>query len=140
MTINSVPEITTAGRSCAAPVSLMDLYPTLNEVCGLDQKVPQKFAGNSLASLLNKTDQAWPYNTISSHDIGNVAITDLNYHYIRYADGSEELYDHRNDSREYVNLAKQPEMKPVKERLAAEIPSKWIPRPGKKGSKGADDE
>ena len=103
----------TAGRSCPAPVSLMDIYPTLNELCQLEQKVPQMLAGHSLAPLLNDPDANWPYVAVSSHGEGNAAVTDARYHYIRYADGAEELYDHQNDPREYVNLAKQPELKPV---------------------------
>jgi len=134
----SVPGMATAGQNCAAPVNLLDLYPTLNEICNLDQKVPQKLAGHSIAPLLKDPGQAWAYVSLTSHDVGNAAVTDARYHYIRYADGAEELYDHQKDPREYENLANQPELKPVIKRLAASLPQSWIPEGRKKGGKGGD--
>ncbi len=136
----SVPGMATAGKSCAAPVNLLDIYPTLNELCGLNQKVPQPLAGHSLAPLLKDPAQAWPYVSVTSHDVGNAAVTDVRYHYIRYADGAEELYDHQKDPREYKNLANVPALKPVIERLAASLPSSWVPTAGKKGGKGGASE
>ena len=132
----SVPGMATAGKSCAAPVNLLDIYPTLNELCDLDQKVPQKLAGHSLAPLLKDPGQAWPWVVVTSHDVGNAAVTDARYHYIRYADGAEELYDHQKDPREYANLAPQPEFKPVIQRLAASLPQSWVSAHRKKGGKG----
>ena len=84
--------------------------------------------------------QAWLYVSLTSHDVGNAAVTDARYHYIRYADGAEELYDHQKDPREYENLANQPELKPVTKRLAASLPQSWIPEGRKKGGKGGDSE
>ncbi len=133
----SVPGMATAGRSCAAPVSLMDIYPTLNELCALYQKVPQKLAGRSLAPLLKDPDHEWPHIVVTSHAIGSAAATDARYHFNRYADGAEELYDHQNDPREYVNLSSNPAMKPVKERLAASLPQHWVPAPGGKNRKAS---
>ncbi len=134
----SVPGMATAGRSCPAPVSLMDIYPTLNELCKLEQKAPQVLAGHSLAPLLKAPDANWPYVAVSSHGEGNAAVTDARYHYIHYADGAEELYDHQNDPREYVNLAKQPELAPVIERLSVSLPKSWAPERRNKG-RGADE-
>jgi arylsulfatase A-like enzyme len=37
------------------------------------------------------------------------AARDERWRYIRYADGSEELYDHQNDPHEWTNLAAKPE-------------------------------
>lgn len=127
----SVPGMATAGRNCAAPASLLDIFPTLNEICRLDQKVPQDLAGHSLAPLLKNPDEKWPHVAITSNDIGNAAVSDARYRYIRYADGSDELYDHQTDPREYRNLARQPDLKPVVERLSALLPKSWTP----KGSK-----
>ncbi|MDE2726066.1 MAG: hypothetical protein OXI59_22090, partial [Gemmatimonadota bacterium] len=44
------------------------------------------------------------------------------WRYIRYADGSEELYDHRHDEMEWENLAHSSGLREVKELL-----SKWLP-------------
>ncbi len=131
----SVPGMVTAGKSCTAPVSLLDIYPTLNELCGLEQKVPQALAGHSLAPLLQNPEQDWPHVALTSHGEGNAAVTDVRYHFIRYADGSEELYDHQTDPREYVNLAPQPESKRIIDRLSAALPKTWTPERQRKGKK-----
>jgi arylsulfatase A-like enzyme len=132
----SLPGMTHAGTSCAAPVSLMDIYPTLNEICGLDQKVPQALAGHSLAPLLENPGADWPHVAVTSHGMGNAAVTDARYHFIRYLDGSEELYDHQNDPREYRNIAGNPEMNAVIQRLAAALPRHWVPPPAGKSAGG----
>jgi len=136
----SLPGMGTAGKHCAAPVSLLDIYPTLQELCDLDKKVPQKLAGHSIVPLLKNPGQDWPYVAVTSHGEGNAAVTDARYHYIRYADGVEELYDHQKDPREYANLAKQPELLPVIKRLAASLPQSWVPEGRKQGGKGGGSE
>ncbi len=122
----SVPGMTTASRNCDASVSLLDIYPTLYEFCHFDQNVPQTLAGHSLRSLLQNPNHGWPHVAVTSHGEGNAAVTDARYHYIQYADGSKEVYDHQTDPREYNNLAQQPNLKPVMERLAESIPKSWI--------------
>lgn len=129
-----VPGMSKDGQACDAPVSLLDLFPTLNELCKLDQPVPQALAGRSIAPLLQNPAEAWPHVAITTHGEGNAAITDERYHYIRYANGSEELYDHKTDPREYQNLAAKPELAEVVKRLAAQVPATWVPekKAGKK--------
>lgn len=131
-----VPGMSEDGKSCAAPVSLLDLYPTLNTLCHLDQQVPQTLAGHDITPLLKNPAQAWPYVGLTSHGQGNAAITDARYHYIRYADGSDELYDHQTDPREYHNIASQPEMAATVKKLAASIPKTWVSK--KKSRKSAE--
>lgn len=58
----------------------------------------------------------WQYN--------NHAVRSMNFRYIRYRDGSEELYDHRTDPREHHNLAGDAAYLAVKERLAKAIPTR----------------
>ena len=43
--------------------------------------------------------------------------------FLRYADGSEEIYDHNADPNEWINLALKAESKPIRQKL-----SKWFPR------------
>ena len=59
---------------------------------------------------------------ISEIMIGNHAIRSRDWRYIRYADGAEELYDHRVDPDEYTNLADDPKHASVKADLA-----RWLP-------------
>ena len=112
---------TPAGKRCAAPASLMDLYPTLLELCGLPAK--DGIAGLSLVPWLKDpaSDRAAP--VVTTHGRGNHAVRDARWRYIRYADGSEELYDHERDPNEWTNLAGDSKYASMKERLA-----KWLPK------------
>ena len=51
----------------------------------------------------------------------NTAIQTERYRYIRYEDGSEELYDHQNDPHEWTNLSSNPEYAELKAKLKAEV-------------------
>ena len=57
----------------------------------------------------------WQYN--------NHAARSLNFRYIRYRDGTEELYDHRSDPNEHHNLAGDPEFASIKKKLGAYMPT-----------------
>lgn len=91
------------GAICARPVELLDLYPTLVELGGLPPK--DGLEGHSLVALLRhaKAERRWP--AITSHNQGNHTVRSERWRYIRYADGSEELYDLQNDPNEWTNLA-----------------------------------
>lgn len=106
---------------CSRPVELLDLYPTLLELCGIP--VRPQLEGHSLQPLLKNADapRVWP--AITSHNQGNHTIRSERYRYIRYADGSEELYDMQNDPNEWHNLAGGSEYAA----LIAEH-SKWLPK------------
>jgi arylsulfatase A-like enzyme len=56
---------------------------------------------------------------------GHVAIRSDRYRYIRYKDGSEELYDHATDPQERTNLASREELAPMKQRLASHLPTQF---------------
>jgi len=88
---------------CDRPVELLDLYPTLLELSSLPAK--DGLDGHSLAPLLKnaKAKRAWPAST--THNQDNHTVRSERWRYIRYADGSEELYDHRRDPNEWTNLA-----------------------------------
>ena len=49
------------------------------------------------------------------------------WRYIRYEDGSEELYDHDADPNEWTNLADDPKHTETKQKLAAFIPENQHP-------------
>lgn len=95
-----------AGQVCYKPVELIDLYPTLLELTGLE--ADPSLEGNSLKSLLDDEEADWPYMARTSFGPGNVAIRSERYRYIRYNDGSEEFYDHQTDPHEWRNLAGDP--------------------------------
>jgi choline-sulfatase len=109
-----------------APVGLIDLYPTLCELAGLP--LPDGLDGLSLTGLL--TERPGAENrppALTAYGPGNVALRDEHWRYIRYADGSEELYDHRTDPDEKVNLASKPENAPVIARFQPFVPQTFKP-------------
>lgn len=108
-----------AGSHCSQPVSLIDVYPSLVDFAGL--KVPDWLDGTSIKPQLS--DPSSPRGpAISSYGEGNTSIRTEHWRYIRYEDGSEELYDHRKDPDEWTNLAQQPEYKEIKKELTNMIP------------------
>ncbi len=117
--IISAPGVTRSGSLCEQPVDLTVLYPTLMELCGLKNET--KCDGPSAVPLLRDPDALWPYPAISTYGMGNHSIRTKRWRYIRYADGSEELYNHEYDPNEWTNLAKQPTMVPTLSKLRARI-------------------
>ena len=108
-----------AGSVCMQPVSLIDVFPTLADLAGLP--VPEHLDGKSIKpQLADPTEKRSP--VISSYGEGNTAIRSTRWRYIRYEDGSEELYDHASDPHEWKNLASSPEHQNIKRELAAAIP------------------
>lgn len=105
---------------CGQPVNLVDIYPTLIELCGLP---PRELDGTSLVPLLQDPTRRWERPSLSTHGRNNHALRSERFRYIRYADGSEELYDHETDPMEWKNLAKQPEYADVIASMR-----KWLPQ------------
>ncbi|MEM6331964.1 MAG: sulfatase [Planctomycetota bacterium] len=123
-----VPGMTEPGTTTDAPVNLLDLFPTLVDLTGLPEvegrKIPgaHGLEGRSLRPLLTDVNADWPHVSITENGAGNVAVRDRRFRYIRYSDGTEELYDHSDDPHEWVNLADDPAYTSHKQRLASEIP------------------
>lgn len=100
------PRVTAGGR-CDAPVNLIDIYPTLVDLANLPPK--DDLEGHSLQPLLENPQAEWSYPALTTHGRNNHSLRSQRWRYIRYADGSEELYDHTNDELEWINLADDPE-------------------------------
>jgi arylsulfatase A-like enzyme len=98
-----VPGVTTPDSRTAHAVSLMDIYPTLAELAGLE--TPSHVEGRSLVPLLEDPSREWDFPVLTTYGFDNHAVRTDRYRYIRYADGSEELYDHESDPNEWTNLA-----------------------------------
>ncbi len=119
------PGITTPGSRTDEAVSLMDLYPTLTELAGLE--IPGHVEGTSLVPLLRDPDAPWDKVALSTFGFMNHAVRSDRYRYIRYFDGSEELYDHESDPQEWINLAADPDFSDIKSQLAEWLPSENAP-------------
>jgi arylsulfatase A-like enzyme len=114
------PGVTQAGSETAETVSLMDLYPTLVELAGLE--MPTHLEGLSLVPLLENPERVWNRPAVSTNGFRIHAVSTNRYRYLRYADGSEELYDLEMDPNEWYNLAGDPQFSSVQADLA-----EWLP-------------
>ena len=92
------------GQRCMQPAELLDMYPTLVDLCGLPRY--DSLEGMSLLPQLQDAAVKRERPAITSHNQGNHAVRSERYRYIRYADESEEFYDLLNDPHEWKNLAK----------------------------------
>jgi arylsulfatase A-like enzyme len=91
------------GQRSGRATELLDMYPTLSELCGLE--IPDHLEGLSLVPQLKDANAPRSRPAITTHNHDNHAVRTERWRYIRYADGSEELYDMVNDPNEFTNLA-----------------------------------
>ena len=113
--IMSVPGMKT-GRSKSI-VELVDMYPTLSELAGL--KTPAEVQGTSLVPVL-KDPQATVKAGALSFNKGYSLRTD-DWHYMRYNDKTQELYDMTKDPQQFHNLAGNSEQAETVQRLEAAL-------------------
>ncbi len=114
------PGVTRSGSVCREPVNLLDIYPTLTELCGLDPR--SDLDGESLVPLLRNPDAGRSTPSITTHGAGNHSARTKDWTYIRYSTGEEELYDRKADPNEWRNLAGDLKYSAIKKRLAATFP------------------
>jgi arylsulfatase A-like enzyme len=110
-----------SGQPCKEPASLIDLYPTLVELCNLPKA--KHLEGVSLVPQLRDPAKARRQPAITSSYFGNHSIRSRDWRLIVYEDGAKELYDHRNDPDEFRNLANDPAHKATVDEL-----TKWLPK------------
>jgi len=97
-----------AGEVTRRPAGLVDLYPTLLELTGIDA-AGIDLDGHSLVPQLRDPDAPRRQPAICTFGPANHSLHFTRWHYLRYADGSEELYDLENDPHEWHNLADRAE-------------------------------
>jgi len=99
------------GTTVDGIVQLIDLYPTLTDLCGIAEDQPDILQGKSLAGWIKASEPQSRQNvayTVSYQ--GNAAsVRTERWRYTRWGEdivaGNEELYDHANDPEEWNNLA-----------------------------------
>ena len=111
---NTLKEFRSGGR-CEQPVGLIDIFPTLIELCGL--KLPKNLDGQSLVPLLIDPEKPTGRVLKTTFDTGNISLRTERWRYLRYADGEQELYDLKADPNEWLNLINDPRHAKVKERF-----------------------
>lgn len=131
----SVPGAAQAGALCQRPVELVDLYPTLAELCGIQPKV--KLDGRSLVPLLSQPAAEWskPAVTMVVRNPGAAgkkaqarmvtgrSLRTQRYRLTEWNHGEDgiELYDYDTDPRELKNLATDPAQAGVVKELRAKL-------------------
>lgn len=119
-------------------VSLIDIYPTLIEYCGINAP-PHTLDGKSIMPVFKDAAARWDRNSVTFYGENYSGVRSERYRYIKYSDGSEELYDHSTDPYEHKNVAAKPSMKPVIQVLLKSIPANFAKSLGKKGAGNAED-
>ena len=128
-----VPGTTPKGQISRRTVDFMSIYPTLCDLADLPQ--PEHVEGLSIRALLKDPTSPWGQPALTTHGFKNHALRNEGWRLIRYADGSEELYDEAADPLERVNLAATPEHAEVKANLARWLPTADTPKIPRKSTK-----
>ncbi len=135
------PGISKAGSVAEQPVSLIDLYPTLVDLCGLEGDTRKNAKGAALSGysvrplLENPEAGEWdgPDGALSmiwaglkgedqwNPDMQHWSLRTERWRYVRYNTGDEELYDHQADPYEWNNLAGDRSYLKIKKSLLNEM-------------------
>ncbi len=109
--IFKVPRLTKPRQTCNRFVSLLDIYPTLVELCGLPKL--SQHDGHSLVPLLRNPERSWDRPAITGFldmwklDV-HLTVRTENYRYIRYGKGGQEFYHCASDPNEWTNQIGKP--------------------------------
>ena len=93
---------------CNSLVELLDLYPTLSNLCGLE--VPKRLQGKDISKMMSNPKEEVRNAAFSVNGKGFL-LREQDWAYIAYGKngkGEEELFDMNKDPKQYTNLAKDP--------------------------------
>ncbi len=111
-------------KTCNQPAELLDLYPTLSELVGLP--VAENLEGLSLMPQIENPQARRERPAMCTHNAGNHSVCDQRWRYVRYADGSEELYDRSQDPQEFTNLLHGESVSSEHRSIATKLAT-WLP-------------
>jgi iduronate 2-sulfatase len=140
--IISAPGMKAAGKSTTRLAELVDVYPTLADLCGLP--APATLEGTSLRPLLSEAARDWKKGAFTQviHNRGGGradqkqkgggksmgrSVRTERYRYTEWDDGKDgiELYDHQADPNEWHNLADEPTAASVRNELQILLHKGW---------------
>ena len=127
--ITVLPSGSNNGKNVESLTSLLDIYPTLVELCDLPQN--NNLDGKSLVKLLENPERKIDRSIITTYDFADYSVRKGPWHYINYVDGSEELYNLENDNEEWYNLIGQGSYENIVGELRSHIPINPIKIPEK---------
>jgi len=116
------------GKLIDAPAEMLSIYPTLLELCGLPAY--ERNEGKSLVSMMQNERVEEGAYAICTFGMNNHGVKSDGFRYIQYEDGGEELYDHKNDPNEWINLADNPDFRDEIAELKQYLPktnARWDP-------------
>lgn len=118
------------GQTSGRTVELLDIYPTLAELCGL--KAPAHIQGKSLLPLLKNPRARWDkpaYTQVRRGDFFGRSVRTERWRYNEWDWGAKgkELYDHENDPDEFYNLAGKKKYAKVEKEMAALLREGFLP-------------
>ena len=109
---------------CHSLVELLDLYPTLSNLCGLE--VPKHLQGKDISKMM--TDPAKEVRSAAFSVNGKgFLLREQDWAYIAYGkngQGDEELFDMKQDPKQFTNLAKDPKHAQIIARFQKQMATK----------------
>ncbi|HEY9035594.1 MAG TPA: sulfatase [Pseudomonadales bacterium] len=133
------PAMKMQGR-CDEAVSLVDIFPTLMDVCGLPKSTALE--GESLLPQLLNPATLRQVPAVSTWSRVNHSLRTREWRYTRYGSGAEELYNHRSDPQEWNNLAGNADSRAIMDALRPFFPEHEVPYspPLERGKKSGGDD
>lgn len=122
---NNQTDRISAGQICNSAVSLLDIYPTILDLWGLDSL--HKLDGRSLMPLLQDPNTDWNYPVLTARSNQQFAIRSNRWRYINYQENAEELYEYIGDPDELINIANNPARDSIKQELRQYLPENPAP-------------
>jgi len=116
------------GAASEALVEFVDVYPTLTELCSIENPADQ-LEGKSFVPVLENPDQPFKDFVISKWQHGMTMLTER-YSYTEWSEKgntvvAQMLYDLQEDPNEFVNIAGNPENAPLIETLQKTLYANW---------------
>lgn len=109
---------------CHSFAELLDLYPTISSLCGLE--VPARLQGKNISAMLDDPTRAVRDAAFCVNGRGFLLREDR-WAYIQYGENAArgiELFDMKDDPKQYTNLAGLPRFKPVVDAFKAKFAAK----------------
>ena len=113
-------------RLVARLAEFVDLFPTLTDLCGLP--LAGGLEGISLAPLLDDPNRPWKkaaFTVVTRRGGLGRAVRTETHTLLVWPDGSEQLYDHARDAKEYDNLALDTRVKQTADSLRQLLKAGW---------------